>query len=286
MLPRRAYPGDAGLDLAACEQVTIAPGERAMVGTGLAVAIPEGHAGLVIPRSGLAARHGISEVNAPGLIDSGYRGELKVILLNTDRTHAFTVEPGMRIAQLVVVPIPALELIEVDELPEAERGAAGFGFVGSAMRPEPRIRVSAILRWNGRDPAVPAREARAEHWLLPGGGVRSGESLTQALQRELAEETGIVGEATSCRSRARSRSSSRSRRSAASGRSTSSTSSSPATWTARCPTSSPSDQAVRGHRLFELDELEGIALHPPIGRFLRRWQPGEPCVYLGALWAP
>jgi dUTP diphosphatase len=131
VLPRRAYPGDAGLDLAACEPATIGPGERVVIGTGLAVAIPEGHAGLLIPRSGLAARHGISKVNATGLIDSGYRGELKVILLNTDRTHAFTVEPGMRIAQLVVVPIPALELIEVDELPEAERGAAGLGSSGA-----------------------------------------------------------------------------------------------------------------------------------------------------------
>jgi dUTP pyrophosphatase len=105
----------------------LAPGERALVGTGLAVAIPEGHAGFVQPRSGLAARHGISMVNSPGLIDSGYRGELRVLLLNTDREHAFEVEPGMRIAQLVVLPVPEVELVEVDELPPSERGVRGFG---------------------------------------------------------------------------------------------------------------------------------------------------------------
>ena len=110
VLPERAYAGDAGLDLAACERVELAPGERAVVGTGLAVAIPEGYAGFVQPRSGLADRHGISIVNTPGLIDSGYRGELQVILLNTDREHAFVVEPGMRIAQLVVLEVPELEL--------------------------------------------------------------------------------------------------------------------------------------------------------------------------------
>ncbi len=127
MLPRRAYPGDAGLDLASCERVELGPGERALVPTGVAVAIPEGHAGYVQARSGLAARHGIAIVNAPGLVDSGYRGELRVILLNTDRAEPFVVEPGMRIAQLVVLPLPQLELVEVDELPEAERGVRGFG---------------------------------------------------------------------------------------------------------------------------------------------------------------
>ena len=131
MLPAHAYDGDAGLDLAACEHVTLGPGERAIVSTGIAVAIPEGHAGLVIPRSGLAARHGISKVNAPGLIDSGYRGELKVIVLNTDRTEPFTVEPGMRIAQLVVVPVPGVRLVEVEELPGSDRGAAGLGSSGT-----------------------------------------------------------------------------------------------------------------------------------------------------------
>jgi len=127
VLPSRAYPGDAGLDLASCERVELAPGERALVGTGLAVAIPEGYAGFVQPRSGLASTHGISIVNTPGLVDSGYRGELRVTLLNTDRRETFVVEPGMRIAQLVVVPVPEVELVEVDELRETERGVRGFG---------------------------------------------------------------------------------------------------------------------------------------------------------------
>lgn len=127
VVPTRAYSGDAGLDLAACERVELGPGERATVGTGLAVAIPDGYAGFVQPRSGLAARHGITIVNTPGLVDSGYRGELRVILLNTDTSEPFVVEPGMRIAQLVVMPVPELDLIEVDELPESERGVRGFG---------------------------------------------------------------------------------------------------------------------------------------------------------------
>jgi dUTP pyrophosphatase len=127
VLPTRAYAGDAGLDLAACERVELGPGERALVPTGLAVAIPEGHAGYVQPRSGLAARHGISIVNTPGLVDSGYRGELKINLINTDREHAFVVERGMRIAQLVVLRVPGIELVEVDELPGSERGVRGFG---------------------------------------------------------------------------------------------------------------------------------------------------------------
>ncbi len=128
--PSRAYPGDAGLDLASAEHLTIAPGARAVVGTGIAVAIPEGHAGLVLPRSGLAARHGLGKVNSPGLIDSGYRGEVKVILLNTDRETPVVIEPGMRIAQLVVVALPELELHEVDRLPESERGEGGLGSSG------------------------------------------------------------------------------------------------------------------------------------------------------------
>jgi dUTP pyrophosphatase len=126
-VPERAYAGDAGLDLSACEPVELRPGERATVPTGLAVAIPEGYAGFVQPRSGLAARHGISIVNTPGLIDSGYRGELRVTLLNTDPREPFQVEAGMRVAQLVIVPVPAVELVEVDELPESERGVRGFG---------------------------------------------------------------------------------------------------------------------------------------------------------------
>ena len=127
MLPARAYSGDAGLDLSACERVVLGPGERALVPTGLAVAIPEGYAGYVQPRSGLASKHGISIVNTPGLVDSGYRGELLINLLNTDPHEAFTVEPGMRIAQLVVLEIPQVELVEVDELPDSERGVRGFG---------------------------------------------------------------------------------------------------------------------------------------------------------------
>ena len=131
ILPTRAYDGDAGLDLAACERVEVPPGERAVVGTGLAIAIPDGHAGLVVPRSGLAARHGIGAVNAPGLIDAGYRGEVKLILLNTDGAETFVIEPGMRLAQLVVVELPGVEVVEVEELPETARGTAGLGSSGA-----------------------------------------------------------------------------------------------------------------------------------------------------------
>jgi dUTP diphosphatase len=129
-LPARAYEGDAGLDLTSCERVVLEPGARALVPTGVAVAIPDGHAGLVVPRSGLAAEHGLSIVNAPGLIDSGYRGELLVILHNTDRDRAFTVEPGMRVAQLVVVAVPQVRLLEVEELTASERGPRGHGSSG------------------------------------------------------------------------------------------------------------------------------------------------------------
>jgi dUTP diphosphatase len=128
--PAQAHEGDAGYDLHAAEAVTIGPGERASVATGIAVAIPAGQAGLVVPRSGLAARHGISVVNAPGLIDSGYRGELRVLLLNTDRSEPFSVEPGDRIAQLVLVVVETPELEEVAELDETARGAGGFGSTG------------------------------------------------------------------------------------------------------------------------------------------------------------
>lgn len=127
VLPTRAYVGDAGLDLAACERVELGPGDRAVVPTGLAVAIPEGHAGFVQPRSGLAARHGITIVNTPGLVDAGYRGELKVVLLNTDQQETFVVEPGMRIAQLVVVPVALLEPVEAGDLPPTARAERGFG---------------------------------------------------------------------------------------------------------------------------------------------------------------
>ncbi len=127
VLPARAYSADAGLDLAACDRVELGPGERAVVDTGLAVAIPEGYAGFVQPRSGLAARHGIAVVNSPGLVDAGYRGEIRVVLLNTDPQASFVVEPGARIAQLVVLPVPELTVHEVHELPESERGMRGFG---------------------------------------------------------------------------------------------------------------------------------------------------------------
>ena len=130
-LPSQAYDGDAGLDLAACEGVTLAPGERAVVPTGIAIEIPEGYAGFVQPRSGLAARHGITIVNSPGLVDSGYRGEVLVVLLNTDREEAFTVEQGMRIAQLVVQRVPEVALTEVESLAESARGARGHGSSGS-----------------------------------------------------------------------------------------------------------------------------------------------------------
>ena len=131
VVPAQAYGGDAGLDLAACDRVEIGAGERALVGTGLAVAIPDGYAGFVQPRSGLAAEHGITVLNTPGLIDSGYRGEVRVILHNSDSSTPFVVEPGMRIAQLVVVELPRVELVEVDELPESERGAGGLGSTGT-----------------------------------------------------------------------------------------------------------------------------------------------------------
>lgn len=130
VLPTRANSGDAGLDLSACERVAIGAGERAVVATGLAVEIPDGHAGLVVPRSGLAMRHGLTIVNTPGVIDAGYRGEVRVILLNTDREQSFTVEPGMRIAQLLVVPAVAVEVVEMSELTETARGTDGFGSSG------------------------------------------------------------------------------------------------------------------------------------------------------------
>jgi dUTP pyrophosphatase len=130
VLPTRAHEGDAGLDLYACEAAHIGPGERWGVGTGVAVEIPAGHAGLVLPRSGLARDHGISLVNSPGLIDSGYRGELRVLLLNNDPADIFRVAVGDRIAQLVVVPIGVAEVVETPALAESARGGGGFGSSG------------------------------------------------------------------------------------------------------------------------------------------------------------
>ncbi|HYU58046.1 MAG TPA: dUTP diphosphatase [Actinomycetota bacterium] len=129
-LPGHARPGDAGLDLAANAEVEIGPGERALVPTGLAIAIPEGHAGLVLPRSGLASKHGIGLANAPGLIDAGYRGEVTVSVINHDRSTPYRIRRGERIAQLVIVAVPAVTLREVDELPDSERGGGGFGSTG------------------------------------------------------------------------------------------------------------------------------------------------------------
>jgi dUTP pyrophosphatase len=129
-LPRRARHGDAGLDLAANEDVTVGPGDRAMVGTGLAVAIPPGHAGLVLPRSGLASRQGLTLANAPGLIDAGYRGEITIALVNLDPREKVEVRRGDRIAQLLVVPFADAEPVEVAELPETTRGEGGFGSTG------------------------------------------------------------------------------------------------------------------------------------------------------------
>ncbi len=129
-VPTRAHEGDAGLDLYACEAAHLGPGERWSVGTGVAVEVPEGHAGLVLPRSGLARDHGIALVNSPGLIDAGYRGEVRVLLLNTDPANVFRIEPGERIAQLVIAPIALPEPVEVESLTESSRGDGGFGSSG------------------------------------------------------------------------------------------------------------------------------------------------------------
>jgi dUTP pyrophosphatase len=129
-LPRRAHPGDAGVDLHALSGVTLAPGARGVVATGVAIEIPFGQAGLILPRSGLAMRHGITLVNSPGLIDSGYRGQLQVLLLNTDREHAVELSAGERIAQLVLIDVTMAEIVEVAELSDSARGAGGFGSSG------------------------------------------------------------------------------------------------------------------------------------------------------------
>jgi dUTP pyrophosphatase len=129
-LPARAHPGDAGLDLCSAEDVTLKPGERASVGTGIAIALPSGTAGFVVPRSGLAAKHGVSVVNAPGLIDEGYRGEVRVLLINLDPSDAVQIARGDRIAQLVVQRVEAVPVREVEALPESARGEGGFGSTG------------------------------------------------------------------------------------------------------------------------------------------------------------
>jgi dUTP pyrophosphatase len=129
-LPVRQHPGDAGLDLCCVEPVRLGPGERASVPTGLAIALPEGFAGVVTPRSGLALRHGLTLVNTPGIVDAGYRGELRVLLLNTDRSATFQAAAGERIAQLLVVPVALPEVLEVQALDETVRGDGGFGSTG------------------------------------------------------------------------------------------------------------------------------------------------------------
>lgn len=130
IVPTRAHEGDAGLDLYACEAAHLGPGERWSVGTGIAVEVPEGHAGLVLPRSGIARDHGIALVNSPGLIDAGYRGEVRVLLLNTDPAETFKIAAGDRIAQLVVSPVALAEPLEVEALGESARGDGGFGSSG------------------------------------------------------------------------------------------------------------------------------------------------------------
>ncbi|MFI8632022.1 dUTP diphosphatase [Microbacterium sp. NPDC077663] len=129
-VPVYAHPGDAGADLVATEAVRLAPGQRALIGTGVRIALPDGYVAFVVPRSGLAAKHGITVVNSPGTVDAGYRGEIKVTLLNTDAAEAFDVAPGDRIAQLIVMPVSRATFIPVDALPDSVRGDGGFGSTG------------------------------------------------------------------------------------------------------------------------------------------------------------
>jgi dUTP pyrophosphatase len=130
-VPVYAHPGDAGADLVASEAAHLAPGQRALIGTGVRIALPDGYVAFVVPRSGLAAKHGITIVNSPGTVDAGYRGEIKVTLLNTDATESFDVTPGDRIAQLIVMPVPRANFIPVETLPDSVRGEGGFGSTGS-----------------------------------------------------------------------------------------------------------------------------------------------------------
>ncbi len=130
--PHYAHPGDAGADLVAAEDVVLAPGRRATVGTGAAIALPDGYVAFVVPRSGLAARHGITIVNSPGTVDAGYRGEIRVTLLNTDPDEAYAISAGDRIAQLIVMPVSKARYIEVERLPGSDRGEGGFGSTGYA----------------------------------------------------------------------------------------------------------------------------------------------------------
>ena len=133
-VPAYAHPGDAGADLISSETLELAPGERALVGTGTAVALPDGYVGLVVPRSGLAAKHGLTIVNTPGILDAGYRGEIKIILLNTDRSEPYTITAGDRIAQLVIMPVSRARFVPVERLPGSHRGEGGFGSTGYARQ--------------------------------------------------------------------------------------------------------------------------------------------------------
>jgi dUTP pyrophosphatase len=133
-VPAYAHPGDAGADLVATETVELGPGERATVGTGTAIALPDGYVAFVVPRSGLAAKHGITVVNTPGTVDAGYRGEIRVILLNTDRSASYTVTPGDRIAQLIVMPVSRARFVPVEHLPGSQRADGGFGSTGYAQQ--------------------------------------------------------------------------------------------------------------------------------------------------------
>lgn len=130
VVPTYAHPGDAGADLVAAEAVRLEPGARALVGTGVRIALPDGYVAFVVPRSGLAAKHGITVLNAPGTVDAGYRGEIKVTLLNTDRDAPYDVAVGDRIAQLIVMPVPPVRFVPVEELPDSVRGSGGFGSTG------------------------------------------------------------------------------------------------------------------------------------------------------------
>ena len=147
VLPTYAHPGDAGADLHAAEALVLAPGERALVGTGVSIALPDGYAAFVVPRSGLAVKHGITVVNSPGTVDAGYRGEVKVCLLNTDRDTPFTINIGDRIAQLIVAPVARAVFVPVERLPGSMRGEGGFGSTGvapqTAADANPRIPTSA-----------------------------------------------------------------------------------------------------------------------------------------------
>jgi len=138
VLPKYSHPGDAGADLHSAEALTLAPGSRALVSTGVSIALPDGFAAFVVPRSGLAVKHGITVVNSPGTVDAGYRGEIKVTLLNTDTSEPFSVAIGDRIAQLIVMPVAHATFIPVDRLPGSQRGEGGFGSTGLSTR-EPAL---------------------------------------------------------------------------------------------------------------------------------------------------